>query len=112
MLGIEKDVWEIWLTERDISDDRYLSSSLEIRKIKSAAQIVRKGTLVVVEYEHIYQALNFRHGLAGSRLYLCSNQESEMLKHVIVVIADAWGVRVGPITSVEPEGNTVSLPGN
>ncbi|MFV8904922.1 hypothetical protein ABQ333_06645 [Serratia fonticola] len=112
MLGIEKDVWEIWLTERDISDDRYLSSSLEIRKIKSVAQIVRKGTLVVVEYEHIYQALNFRHGLAGSRLYLCSNQESEMHKHVIVVIADAWGVRVGPITSVEPEGNTVSLPGN
>lgn len=110
VLGIEKDVWGIWLTEKDISDDRYLSSTLEIRKIKSAAQIVRKGTIVVVEYGHIYQALNFRQGLAGSRLYPCSNQEGEMHKRrpAIVVSADAWGVKVVPVTSVEPAGNTVN----
>lgn len=111
MVGIEKDVWGIWLTERDISDDSYLSSTFETRKIKSSAQIVRKDTLVVVEYEHIYHALNFRNGLLGSMLYLCSNQEGGMHKrrHVILVIADAWGVKVVPVTSVELEGNTINL---
>ncbi|HDL6874230.1 TPA: type II toxin-antitoxin system PemK/MazF family toxin [Yersinia enterocolitica] len=110
VLGIAKDVWGIWLTEKDISDDMYLSSTLEIRGIKSAAQIVRKGTIVIVEYGHIYQSLNFRQGLLRSTRYPCSNQEGEMHKRrpAIVVSADTWGVKVVPITSVEPEGNTVN----
>jgi len=110
VLGISKDVWGIWLTEKDVSDDKYLSSTLEIRGIKSAAQIVRKGTIVIVEYGHIYQSLNFRQGLLRSTLYPCSNQEGEMHKRrpAIVVSADTWGVKVVPITSVEPEGNTVN----
>lgn len=110
VLGIERGVWGIWLTEKDVSDDKYLSSTLEIRNIKSAAQIVRKGTIVIVEYGHIYKSLNFNQGLLRNALYPCSNQEGEMHKRrpAIVVSADVWGVKVVPITSVEPEGNTVN----
>lgn len=110
VLGIARGVWGIWLTEKDVSDDKYLSSTLEIRKIKSAAQLVRKGTIVIVEYGHIYKSLNFSQGLLRTALYPCSNQEGEMHKRrpAIVVSADVWGVKVVPITSVEPEGNTVN----
>lgn len=110
VLGIERGVWGIWLTEKDVSDDKYLSSTLAIRRIKNAAQIVRKGTIVVVEYGHIYQSLKFSHGLTDSKLYPCSNQEGEMHKRrpAIVVSADVWGVKVVPITSVEPDGNNVN----
>lgn len=109
VVAIQNNVWGVWLTEKDISDDCYLSTTLAKKKINNAGQLVRKGTIVIVEYGHIYQSLNFTSGLSDSILNPCSNQKGEMHKRrpAIVVSADARTAKVVPITSVEPTGFTV-----
>ncbi|WP_313678801.1 type II toxin-antitoxin system PemK/MazF family toxin [Pantoea vagans] len=107
--SIEKNIFGIWLTEQNTSDDCYLSTTLAIRKITNASQVIRPGTIVIVEYGHIYKSLNFTTGLSDSMLYPCSNQEGEMHKRrpAIVVSADARGAKVVPITSSQPQGFSV-----
>ncbi|MBK5017260.1 type II toxin-antitoxin system PemK/MazF family toxin [Pantoea sp. S62] len=107
VLGIAKNIWGIWLTEKDISDEVYLSQTLSMSRRSTAAQVARKGAIVIVEYGHIYQSLNFTNGLSDSSIYPCANQEGEMHKRrpAIIVSCDAWGAKVVPITSVEPDAS-------
>ncbi|EPL6454483.1 type II toxin-antitoxin system PemK/MazF family toxin [Providencia rettgeri] len=107
VLGISKNVWGIWLTEKNVQQDIYLSQTMQKRKIRHAGGIVKKGTIVIVEYGHIYLTLNFRAGLSDSSLYPCQHQSGEMHKRrpAIVVRADKRGVTVIPITSQTPSSD-------
>jgi uncharacterized protein YifN (PemK superfamily) len=103
-LGIAPDHWGIWLTEKDVSKDIYLSEILAKRRIGNAAGFVKKGAIVIVEFGHIYQTLNFQTGLTKSAMYPCNHQDGEMHKRrpAVVVKVDSRGVTVVPITSKEP----------
>jgi len=94
----------VWLTEKDISKDVYLSQSMTKRHIRSASGIVKKGAIVIVDFGHIYQALHFQNGLSDSSLYPCYHQTGEMHKRrpAIVISADARGVKIVPVTSKVP----------
>lgn len=108
-LGISKNVWGVWVTAKNTSGDIYLSETLAQSGRRTAGLVTRKGAIVIVEYGHIYQALNFtNNSLSNSDIYPCSNQEGEMHKRrpAILVSCDSWGAKVVPITSVEPEGFT------
>lgn len=110
-LGISEGVWGVWLSAKNTSGDIYLSQTLALSGRRTAGQLTRKGTIVIVEYGHIYQSFNFSdNGFSNSDIYPCSNQEGEMHKRrpAILVSCDAWGAKVIPITSVEPEGFTVN----
>lgn len=106
-LGIAPDHWGVWLTEKDISKDIYLSEILEKRRIRNAAGFVRKGAIIIVEFGHIYQTLNFQTGLSKSAMYPCNHQDGEMHKRrpAVVVKVDSRGVTVVPITSKEPDAH-------
>ncbi|MEQ5185172.1 type II toxin-antitoxin system PemK/MazF family toxin [Providencia rettgeri] len=105
VLGIQPNTWGIWLSPKDISDDVYLSQSMVKRRINHAGGIVKKGTIVVVEFGHIYLTLNSQQILSDSSLYPCYTQSGEMHKRrpAIVVKADRKGVTVAPITSQMPK---------
>ncbi|MDR8481454.1 type II toxin-antitoxin system PemK/MazF family toxin [Serratia nevei] len=106
-LGIAPDHWGIWLTEKDVSKDIYLSEILIKRGIRNAAGFVKKGAIVIVEFGHIYQTLNFQTGLTKSAMYPCNHQEGEMHKRrpAVVVKVDSRGVTVVPVTSKEPDAH-------
>ncbi|HFK9547739.1 TPA: type II toxin-antitoxin system PemK/MazF family toxin [Enterobacter hormaechei] len=107
VLGIEKNIWGVWLSEKDISKDVYLSQTMKKRSITHAGGIVKRGCIVIVEFGHIYLTLNFSNGLSDSSRYPCYHQSGEMHKRrpAIVVSADKRGVKVVPITSQEPDGH-------
>lgn len=104
VLGISDNTWGVWLTEKEVSGDIYLSQTLRKRNITHAGGILKRGAIVIVEFGHIYQALHFRNGLSDTRLYPCHLQNGEMHKRrpAIVTGADKRGVKVVPVTSQEP----------
>lgn len=104
-LGIAPGHWGVWLTEKDVSNDVYLSEIMDRKSIRHAGGLVRKGAIVIVEFGHIYQTLNFQTGLSKSAMYPCNHQDGEMHKRrpAIVVKVDSRGVTVVPITSQEPD---------
>ncbi|EOG8149845.1 type II toxin-antitoxin system PemK/MazF family toxin [Citrobacter cronae] len=106
-LGIAPDHWGVWLTEKDVSKDIYLSEILTKRRISNSAGFVKKGAIVIVEFGHIYQTLNFQTGLTKSAMYPCNHQEGEMHKRrpAVVVKVDRRGVTVVPVTSKEPDAH-------
>lgn len=106
-LGIAPDHWGVWLTEKDVSKDIYLSEILTKRRIGNAAGFVKRGAIVIVEFGHIYQTLNFQTGLTKSAMYPCNHQEGEMHKRrpAVVVKVDRRGVTVVPVTSKEPDAH-------
>lgn len=106
-LGIAPDHWGVWLTEKDVSKDIYLSEILTKRRIGNAAGFVKKGAIVIVEFGHIYQTLNFQTGLTKSAMYPCNHQEGEMHKRrpALVIKVDRRGVTVVPVTSKEPDAH-------
>lgn len=105
VLGIQPNIWGIWLSPKDISNDVYLSQTMAKRRIGHAGGIVKKGAIVLVEFGHIYLTFNSQHILSDSSLYPCYTQSGEMHKRrpAIVVKADGKGVTVAPITSQMPK---------
>lgn len=110
VLGISQDIWGVWLTEKNVEQDIYLSQTMKRRNISHAGGIVKKGAIVIVEYGHIYLTLNFQKGLIDSSLYPCHHQSGEMHKRrpAIVIRADKTGVTVIPITSKVPLNSSFS----
>lgn len=104
VLGISETTWGVWLTEKNVSDDVYLSQTMSKRNINHPGGILKRGSIVIVEFGQIYQALHFHNGLSDTRLYPCHLQNGEMHKRrpAIVTGADKRGVKVVPITSQEP----------
>ena len=109
VLGVKKNQWGIWLSPKEDNNVEYLSDTLLRQRKKSSLQLIRKGTIVIVEYGHIYKVLNFESGLSGSNMYPCSIQKGEIHKRrpAIVVGEDSSGVKVVPITSSPPTGSGV-----
>ncbi|MDF7630730.1 type II toxin-antitoxin system PemK/MazF family toxin [Erwiniaceae bacterium L1_55_4] len=105
---VADDEWHIRLIDRSNAEEVYLSETLKLRSRTSAEGFLRKGTIVIVEFGHIYQTLDFGSGLtAQNTSYFCSHLSGEMHKRrpAIVVSADSRGVKVVPVTSQEPEGS-------
>lgn len=107
VLGITPNCWGVWLSEVDVTDDIYLSQTMQNRSISHAGGIVKRGAIVIVEFGHIYLTQNVLTGLSDSSLYPCNHQAGEMHKRrpAIVVSADSRGVKVVPITSQEPDSH-------
>ncbi len=107
VLGISSNNWGIWLIEKDVSNDVYLSKTMANKNIKNPGGLLRKGCIVIVEFGYIYQTLNFQTGLTQSSLYPCNHQEGEMHKRrpCIVVKADKNGITIVPITSKKPNSS-------
>lgn len=107
VLGISRGTWGVWLTEKNVTKDVYLSETLAKRRIGNPSGLLKKGTIVIVEFGHIYLAQHYQNGLAASSLYPCYHQTGEMHKRrpAIVVSADSRGVRIVPITSKQPSAH-------
>lgn len=103
---VAKDNWCVWLKNQINTEDVYLSSTMDRKQIPNAQGIVKKGAIVIVEFGHIHQTLNFQSGLSKNVTYYCNHLSGEMHKRraAIVVSADKRGVKVVPITSQEPDG--------
>lgn len=107
---IAKNQWTVWLKNQLNGGDVYLSSTMTRKNIHNAYGIVKKGAIVIVEFGHIHQTLNFQAGLTDNATYYCNHLSGEMHKRrpAIVVSADKRGVKVVPVTSQEPEGFTMN----
>ena len=105
VLGITASHWGIWLIRKDVSRDIYLSKIMAEKHICHPGSLLRKGSLVIAEFGHIYKTLNFQSGLSHSDLYPCYHQEGEMHKRrpAIVVKVERRGITVVPVTSKAPE---------
>ncbi|ELY4323726.1 type II toxin-antitoxin system PemK/MazF family toxin [Cronobacter turicensis] len=105
---INENQWTVWLKNQINEGEVYLSSTMTRRSIHNAYGIVKKGTIVIVEFGHIHQTLNFQTGPTDNATYYCNHLSGEMHKRrpAIVVSADKRGVKVVPVTSQEPEGFT------
>ena len=97
VLGIEKNIWGVWLSEKDISNDVYLSQTMK-NEASHMLAVSLKGGIVIVEFGHIYLTLNFSNGLSDSSRYPCYHQSGEMHKRrpAIVVSADKEALKLFP----------------
>lgn len=54
MEEIAQDQWTVWLKNQLNEGDVYLSSTMTRKNIHNAYGIVKKGTIVIVEFGHIH----------------------------------------------------------
>ncbi|KHN53766.1 hypothetical protein OI69_05930 [Pectobacterium fontis] len=104
VLGIKKGVYGVWLIDKDTSSDIYLNQT-SMRKKVPFWGVVKKGSIVIVEFGHVYQVANFIGEIKDTYSYPCTHQSGEMHKRrpAIVVSADKHGVKIVPITSKKPD---------
>ncbi|MBS4433273.1 hypothetical protein E2566_08090 [Pectobacterium punjabense] len=102
----EKDdlLIHMWLSPIDVSNDIYLSQTLKRKGLRSAASLLHKGKIVIVEFGHINKCIKKSAEVSSNKRYPDNIQHGEMHKRrpAIVVKVDERGVKVIPLTSKKP----------